>query len=230
MKGLDLKGALKSPVPFVLNNSHVDVRSVSCFYCPLEYFSTRQQRCRNWNYRAEVTALPTKLTTVICEEITDSMSAAFSSFSSSYIPSSPSPISSPFSRLAFICRLLSPSSPCPSSSSSSSCLNYLDLHSPLPVTPGSDLPPFIPHSSSHVTLSFCFINPSLSSLKKNKTATTKRNIYSADSAMTKEITTQGGLPLQAHLAHLSIITTKRKELRQHIQALISPPPPSVCPL
>lgn len=87
MKGLDLKGALKSPVPFVLNNSHVDVRSVSCFYCPLEYFSTRQQRCRNWNYRAEVTALPTKLTTVICEEITDSMSAAFSSFSSSYIPS-----------------------------------------------------------------------------------------------------------------------------------------------
>lgn len=43
--------------------------------------------------------------------------------------------------------------------------------------------------------------------------------------MTKEITTQGGLPLQAHLAHLSIITTKRKELRRHIQALISPPPP-----
>lgn len=45
--------------------------------------------------------------------------------------------------------------------------------------------------------------------------------------MTKEITTQGGLPLQAHLAHLSIITTKRKELRQHIHALIFPPPPSL---
>lgn len=159
-------------------------------------------------------------------QIQRALPSALSLLLISHLPSSPSPISSPFSRLAFICRLLSPSSPCPSSSSSSSsCLNYLDLHSPLPVTPGSDLPPFIPHSSSHVTLSFCFINPSLSSLKKNKTATTKRNIYSADSAMTKEITTQGGLPLQAHLAHLSIITTKRKELRQHIHALISPPPP-----
>lgn len=158
-------------------------------------------------------------------QIQRALPSALSPLLISHLPSSPSPISSPFSRLAFICRLLSPSSPCPSSSSSSSCLNYLDLHSPLPVTPGSDLPPFIPHSSSHVTLSFCFINPRLSSLKKNKTATTKRNIYSADSAMTKEITTQGGLPLRAHLAHLSIITTKRKELRQHIHALISPPPP-----
>lgn len=65
--------------------------------------------------RAEATALQTKLTTVICEEITDSMNAAFSSFSSSYIPSA----------LLSISNLLSLLSPCFHLPSSLSILTLL---------------------------------------------------------------------------------------------------------